>query len=125
MARKPPSKEQPRERVLDDSELRRLWLATDTIDGAARACIQLLLLTGQRRSEIAKLKWSEVKGDILELPVSRMKGKRTHLVPLSTQAADIIASLPQIGDYVFGASPVGHFDRIKRQLDAHMGDAAP
>src|SRR5262249_11484232 len=82
-------------------------------------------LTGQRRGEIANLKWSEVKGDTLELPVARMKAKRAHLVPLSTHAAAIIASLPQTGDYVFGRSPVSHFDRIKRELDAQMGDAAP
>src|SRR5215813_2260754 len=120
-----PAEEHPRERVLDDNEIRRLWLAIDTLDDAARGCIQLLLLTGQRRSEIAKLKWSEVKGDTLELPVARMKGKRAHLVPLSTQAAAIIASLPQTGDYVFGRSPVSHFDRIKREIDAHMGNTAP
>src|SRR5262249_46124697 len=69
----PPAKEHARERVLDDDEIRRLWSATETLDDAARACIQLLLLTGQRRDEIAKLKWTEVKGDTLELPVARMK----------------------------------------------------
>src|SRR5262249_36308561 len=80
---KMPAPEHARERVLDDSEIRRLWSAADTLDSAARACIQLLLLTAQRRDEIAKLKWSEVKGDTLELPVFRMKAKRAHLVPLS------------------------------------------
>src|SRR5262249_37039602 len=84
-----------------------------------------LLLTGQRRGEIAQLKWTEVKGDMLELSADRVKSKQAHIVPLSTQALDIIASLPRIGDYVFGEVPVSHFDRIKRQLDAHMGEAAP
>ena len=104
-------------------ELRRLWLACDAIDGPAGACIRLLILTGQRRSEIADLKWREVKGNLLELPGPRMKGHEPHIVPLSAQAAAIIASLPRTGDYVFGTAPVVHFDRIKRELDEHMGNA--
>jgi integrase len=122
---KPPAKEQARERVLDDDEIKRLWLGCEAIGGPTSLCMQLLLLTGQRREEIARLKWSEVKGDTLELPMPRMKGKQTHLVPLSRQAAAIIASLPQIGDYLFGTSPVSHFSRIKRELDEHMGETPP
>jgi len=120
-----PAEEHARERVLDDAEIHRLWLACEAIGGAAGSCIKLLLLTGQRRGEIAHLKWDEVKGNLLELPGARMKGKQTHIVPLSTQAAAIIESLPRIGDYVFGESPVTHFHRIKQQLDAHMGKTAP
>jgi integrase len=122
---KSPTKEHARERVLDDSEIRRLWLACDAIDGPAGRCIQLLLLVGQRRGEIAGAKWSEVHGDVLELSADRMKGKQAHIVPLSSQAAAIIASLLRIGDYIFGRSPINHFDRIKRQLDEHMGDTKP
>jgi integrase len=120
-----PAEEKARERVLDDAEMRRLWLACEAIDGPAGRCIQLLLLTGQRRGEIAHLRWSEVKGNTIELSAERMKAKQAHIVPLSTQAAAIIASMPRIGEYVFGESPISHFDRIKRQLDAHMGKTAP
>ncbi|HKA46933.1 MAG TPA: tyrosine-type recombinase/integrase [Methyloceanibacter sp.] len=123
-----PSKETPRDRVLNDDEIRQLWSACEAIGGREGACIKLLILTGQRRSEIAKLRWREVGTDVLELPAPRMKGKQLHLVPLSTQVAGIIASMPQLvpqvprpDGYVFG-HPVGNFDRIKRQLDVHMGD---
>ena len=120
-----PAEEHARVRVLDDAEIRRLWLACEAIGGTAGACIKLLLLTGQRRGEIAHLKWNEVKGNLLELPGTRMKGRQPHVVPLSTQASAIIASMPRIGDYVFGQSPVSHFHRIKQQLDAHMGKRVP
>jgi integrase len=120
-----PAEEKARERLLDDNEIRRLWLACDAIDGPAGRCIQLLLLTGQRRGEIAGAKWSEVHGDVLEFSAERMKGKQPHVVPLSGQATAIIASLPRIGDYIFGRSPINHFDRIKREIDAHMGDTPP
>jgi len=122
-----PSKEIPRARVLNDEEIRRLWLACDAIGGGPGACIKLLMLTGQRRGEIARLKWNEIDGDALALPAERMKGHAPHIVPLSTQAAAIIASMPQIvpqvpqpADYILGRSPI-HFGRIKRQFDAHMG----
>jgi len=47
-----------RERVLSDAEIRKLWLAlgNDPVSDA----IRLLLLTGQRRSEIGGLRWSEI-----------------------------------------------------------------
>jgi integrase len=113
-----PSKETPRDRVLNDAELHHLWLACDAVGGPAGACIKLLILTGQRRSEIARLKWNEVDGDVLALSAERMKGRVPHIVPLSTQAAAIIASMPQIVPQVFG--PI-HFGRFKRRLDARMG----
>jgi integrase len=120
-----PSKERARERVLSDDEIKALWLACDDISGSAGACIKLLLLTGQRRSEIANLKWNEIDGNLLVLPAERMKGHQAHEVPLSTQAVSILASLPRTGGYIFGASPVNHFDRIKRELDARMQLSVP
>jgi integrase len=122
-----PSKETPRDRVLNDDELRQLWLAAEAVGGPAGACIKLLVSTGQRRSEIADLRWTEVE-DVLVLSAERMKGRAAHLVPLSTQASAILASLPKLvpgvprkDSYDFG-SPIGHFDRIKRALDARMGE---
>jgi integrase len=117
-----PARETPRDRTLNDDELLRLWRAAEAIGGPAGICIKLLILTGQRRSEIGGLRWSEVDGDLLVLPAERMKGRVSHVVPLSTQAAALIAAMPRVGAYVFGHAPLGHFDRIKRELDACMGD---
>jgi integrase len=120
-----PTKEIPRERVLSDDELRRMWLACEAIGGAVGACVKLLMLTAARRSEIANLKWSEVDGDLLMLPAERMKGKVAHIIPLSTQAAAIIAAQPRVGAYVFGKTPVGHWHRIKPELDQHVATREP
>ena len=123
-----PAPENVRERVLDDAEIVRLWKACAAIGGREGACIKLLLLTGQRRGEISHLRWREVGNDILELPAPRMKGKRAHTVPLSSQAAAIIADIPKLmpqvpkpDDFIWGQSPVGHFHRIKDRLDEHLG----
>jgi integrase len=119
---KPPSKEVVRDRVLTDDELRRLWLASDAVGGNAGAYTKLLILTGQRRSEIAHLRWSEVDGDALALPAERMKGKQAHVVPLSLQAAAIIAAQPKVDDFVLGSWRwAGNSHHVKRALDAHMG----
>jgi integrase len=119
-----PAPENVRERMLADDEIVRLWKALDAIGGPTAAVVQVLLLTGQRRNEIALLRWSEVKGDALELPAERMKGRQGHIVPLSTQTAAIIAAQRRIGERVFvHESP--HFDRLKREIDARMGDVAP
>ena len=60
---------------------------------------RMLLLTGLRLNEAARLSWPEVHGDTIIIPASRMKGKdataREHLVPLSSAAQEIIASLPR------------------------------
>jgi integrase len=120
-----PSKERPRDRVLSDDESRRLWLACEALSDPAKAFIRLLILTGQRRGEIAGLRRDEVDGDSLALSAQRMKGRQAHVVPLSVQAAAIIASLPRGGPYVFGKSPVDHFARVKHELDSHMGATPP
>jgi integrase len=117
-----PTRETPRDRVLSDGEIRRLWLACEAIGGPAAVCIKLLILTGQRRGEIAGLRWDEVDGDVLTLPAARMKGRAPHIVPLSTQAVALIESMPRSGAEVFGRL-IGNFARLKRALDAHMGDA--
>ena len=116
-----PAKETPRDRVLSDDEIRRLWLAADALGGRAGTCVKLLILTGQRRSEIAGLHWDEVGDDALTIPAARMKGRQGHTVPLSAQAAALIQSMPRVGEYVFGR-PITRFARIKNALDARMGD---
>src|SRR5262249_9843300 len=86
--------------------------------------VKLLILTGQRRSEIAGLRWTEVDGDALAIPAERMKGKQAHIVPLSAQAAAIIAAMPKVDEFVLGTALRWHFHHIKRALDARRGPAS-
>ena len=57
---KRPNKETPRDRVLTDAELRAVWLACGERRFPYGAIIQLLILTGQRRGEVAGMAWSEI-----------------------------------------------------------------
>jgi integrase len=123
-----PSREKPRDRVLLDEEIRQLWRASDDIGGRIGAFIKVLLLTGQRRSEVAGMRLSEIEGDLWNLPAARVKNARDHAVPLSRQVMEIIADQPPIGDFVFTDSKrqrIGSFARYKNQVDQIMKPTKP
>lgn len=56
---------------------------------------RLLILTGVRTSELRGAFWSEfdLEKAVWEIPADRMKMKPPHLVPLSTQALEIVQQL--------------------------------
>ncbi len=67
------------------------------------AC-RLLALTWLRTDELRAAPWREVDGDTWRIPAARMKMKRDHIVPLSTQAQAILATLKERcrgSDYIF------------------------
>ena len=106
-----------RHRVLDDDEIRALWAACERIGYPYGHLWQLLLITGQRRSEVAHARWTEfdLSKRLWTVPAERFKSNATHLVPLSPMAMDVIAQLPRESEYLFG--PVNGFSKAKRRLD--------
>jgi integrase len=86
-----------RERVLDAHEIRRIWHACGDDDFGT--ITRLLLLTAQRRNEIADARWSELDFDkaTLTLPAARTKNGRQHVVPLPPAALDIFNEVRQRG----------------------------
>src|SRR5690606_2590580 len=71
-----------RERVLSEAELREVWQAC--VDDDYGGIVKLLILTGQRKTEIGDLVWTEINKAQrqIELPGARTKNKRFHIVPL-------------------------------------------
>ncbi len=65
-----------------------------------------MILTGQRRGEIASLKWSYVDRDnrTITLPATLTKNRRQHTFPYGQGVADILGVIPEQGDYLFPAS---------------------
>jgi integrase len=125
-----PAAESARERTLSERELVALWHACEAVPEPWRSWIRMLILLGQRRSETAGMRRSEIDGDLWHLPAERMKGRVAHTLPLPAQAVAIIEAMPPIGDgdLIFtpnGTSPLSHFDRIKRAIDVEMKPAAP
>jgi integrase len=84
-----------RERVLSDAELAEVWRAAGNAASPYGSIIRLLILTGQRRGEVAGMTWDELSDDlaIWTLPGVRTKNGETHAVPLSGQARDLLRTL--------------------------------
>ena len=83
------------------------------------AAVQLLILTGARRSEIDHLRWSEIDGDTIRLKGERTKNGEPHTIPLSKPALEILAKLPRIAgsDLVFttnGKTPISGWSKRSR-----------
>jgi integrase len=115
-----------RNRVLSDDELAKVWGAA--VAPNFGAATRLLILTGARREEITKLRWSEIDGDSIKLEGDRTKTGAPHIIPLSAAARTIIDGLPRISgsDFVFtsdGTKPLKGWPRNKLQLDAKSGVA--
>jgi integrase len=120
---KRPTKEEARDRVLSDDEIKALWLACDKIGEPGGTVFKLLLLLGQRRGEVAGMCRSEIDSEgVWHIPASRMKGKRAHDLPLPAKALALIDAMPVINgnDRVF---PPMQFAHVKERLDAHMKTA--
>jgi integrase len=124
----PPHKERSRERTLSDVELTALLRAAESEGYPFGDAFKMLVLTGQRRSEVAEMKWSEIAfhEHVWTIPAERSKNGQCHEVPLSPAARDLLQSLPRFiaSDYVFtstGRSPVSGFGRVKHRLDHALG----
>ncbi|MBX7459266.1 tyrosine-type recombinase/integrase [Qipengyuania sp. 1NDH17] len=117
-----PNSETPRDRVLDMGEIARVWNATGLLGYPVGPWARLLLLTAQRRSEVAGMRWADLDLDnaTWTLSAGDTKAKRAHLVPLAPAAVEIIKAMPEVGDYVFSTSantPMRGFARAKSQID--------
>jgi integrase len=82
-----------RERVLTDEELRAIWQATGG-PGPFNAIVRMLMLTGQRREEVAGVTWDEIALDysVWTIPAARAKNGIAHIVPLSVPMRALIAA---------------------------------
>jgi integrase len=81
-----------RERVLSDNEIAEVWHAAGDAAAPYSAIIRLLILTGQRRGEVAGMTWDELTEDLATwtLPGERTKNGTAHTVPLSAPLRGII-----------------------------------
>jgi integrase len=121
----PRAKERARDRVLDDDEIARFWLAAERAGWPFGPIFKLMLLTAQRESEVAGLRWSEtdLEKRLWTIPRERTKSDRAHLVHLSELAAGVLGALPRVGEFVFPTRtdrPIASFGKAKERVDALM-----
>ena len=125
---RPPTKEVARDRVLIDEEMIAIYQAGASEGFPFEHFLKLLILTGQRRGEVAGMRWTELDLDkgIWTLPAKRAKNATSHIVPLVPLAILILKSVPRFqgSDLVFtttGNTPISGFGRLKERLDVAVG----
>lgn len=120
-----PKSERPRDRVLDMGEVARVWNAAELLGYPVGPYVRLLLLTAQRRGEVAEMRWSDLdlKAATWTIPAAGTKADRGQLVPLSPAAVQILDAMPRLGDFVFtttGETPISGFAKAKSRLDLYL-----
>lgn len=121
-----------RDRVLSDHELKLIWKASTGLGRTFGPMIRLLMVTGQRREEVAGLDWKELHRPASEwvIPAARSKNGKAHTVPLSEIAITQLDALaggkewPEKG-LVFtttGSTPASGHSRAKQRLDRLMSE---
>lgn len=125
---KKPAREVNRDRVLTDAELIAIWNAASVMSYPYGNMVRILMLTGQRRSEVSEMRWSDIDffGKVWTQPATSNKSKRKHVVPLSDDVIAILNATPRIhDDLVFPArganNPISGFSKWKRKLDTLCG----
>ena len=113
-----------RDRFLGDGEIRLVWQAADKLGGSYGALAKLLILTGARRNEIARMTWDEIKADEIVLPPDRNKTAEWLHIPLTPLMRSILDTLPRRGQYVLGdgSRPMSANMRAKDSLDVQLNE---
>lgn len=87
----------PRERCLQPEEVGIFFRTLDNVGAMAtmKLALKLVLLTLVRKSEFTEATWKEVdfKKCTWTIPAARMKGSRSHVIYLPTQAQDLMVGL--------------------------------
>jgi integrase len=118
----------PRQRTLNDDELRALWIAATTkrMGYPFGAVYRGLALTALRLNEVAETERSEwnLHAGVWTIPAERMKGKVAHAVPITKELRTLYDSCPPKGRFLFsftdGESPVTMSGRAKEAIDSEM-----
>jgi integrase len=114
-----------RDRFLSKAELGDVWAALSELEFPYGPMLRILLLTGQRKGEVAGMQWSELAeadtgNQVWEIPANRTKNHRQHLVPITAAFEREIDLCPCVGDLVFtttGKTPISGSSKCKRRLD--------
>ena len=93
-----------RTRVLSETELAAVLKRSLETPYPFGPIVQLLLYTGQRRSEIGQLRWSWIFDDLIVFPEGFTKNKREHQFPVTPHVRKTLEALPGKGDLVFPAA---------------------
>lgn len=116
----------PRKRVLKPDELEIVWGAARAVGYPYGTIVQLLIATGQRRGEIANLRWPWIneKEQTITLPEWLTKNHKEHVFPYNGVVSAILATIPRRNstDLLFPSKvsddrPLSGWSKYKRELN--------
>ncbi len=108
------AKERVRQRVLQPHELRAVWRASERLGGPAGAAYRLLILSGQRKSQVclARLEDFDLKERLWTIPAEQegSKNDTPHALPVTAEIEAIVRACSHRRGYLFsttmGARPL-------------------
>jgi integrase len=126
-----PAGEKARERVLSAGELQLLWPEFKKLGYPFGPYLMLLLVLGQRRNEVAQMRWTDIDEVERTWTIPKTKKRPFHVVPLSPLALALLAEIKGAQTllfqgrsitpvYVFtttGTKPVSGHSRAKERAD--------
>ena len=115
-----------RARILTENELRAVWGRAVEIGYPYGTMLQLLILTGQRRGEIAGLRRAWIKDRWITFPIGFTKNKREHRVPFGDFAKEFVEGITGKTDLLFPARgrtdvPFSGWSKSKKEFDKELG----
>jgi integrase len=134
-----PGAERKRERTLAADEIRAVWTAAGELGYPFGEFFRIALVTGQRREEVAQMRTADIDEDdrIWTLSSDITKAGRSHVVPLSTLALEVLGETKEAArnlrakpedaepaTYVFttrGDRPISGYSKAKARLDRMVG----
>lgn len=119
-----PEGAQPRDRVLTLDEWARLGEWALAAPYPFGPFLRVLMLSGQRLNEVARMRWDEVEGDLWVIPAARHKSKTRHEVPLSAALANLLATIERHDEHVFSTRrgrPIAPGGKLKERIDGATG----
>lgn len=96
-----------RNRFLSETELKSVLKRAAETPYPFGPILQLLVCTGQRRSEVGQLRWSWLYDDLIVFPEGFTKNKREHQFPVTPMVREIIGTIPKTSDFLFPAATNG------------------
>lgn len=115
-----PGRENQRQRVLSENEIRTLWAAFGEIGPMMGPMFKLRLLTAQRGGEVASMRWQDIDLDARSwtIPPEASKNGLAHMVPLSDAVIDLLRELRRISggsEWVFPSPRPGqHVQNVQK-----------
>jgi len=120
-----PNSDTARDRVLSMEEAVAIWNAAGLLGFPFGHYLRTLMLTAQRRTEVASMRWADVSLETATwiIPAKETKSRRTHVVPLPVSVVTILRDLPRLGGFVFthdGKTHVSGYAKAKAKIDSFV-----